>query len=88
MWEEEDLGSSTGILEDADVDGLRSWDGEGARLREADWSVDANSMAGLEAIVRKVSGEIGEGVCSCEVWFGDVDDDGELGEVERPWAED
>lgn len=52
------------------MDGLRSWVGEGARLREADWSVDASSMAGLEAIVGGgLGGGIGNWGCKsgCEV---------------------
>lgn len=46
----------TGIFCEAAVEGLRSWVGEGARLMEADWMVDASSIAGFEAIVRDICG--------------------------------
>lgn len=45
-------GIVTGSLREAAVEGLRSWRGEGARLMEALWIVDASSMAGEEDIVR------------------------------------
>lgn len=41
----------TGILVEAEVDGLMSWVGEGARLREADWRVEAMVAAALSAIL-------------------------------------
>lgn len=43
--------SLTGTFSEAAVEGLMSWVGEGWRFREADWSVEASSMAGLEDIV-------------------------------------
>ena len=64
VWEWE---SSTGIFADAEVEGLRSWVGEGARLRETDWRALPSSMAGLEeeaAIVVIVVWLLGgEGAC-------------------------
>lgn len=49
---DDDSGSTTvaGIFFDAAVDGLRSWLGEGCRLIEAVWIVDASSDTGLDAI--------------------------------------
>jgi len=41
----------TGIFSDAVVEGFRSWEGEGARFREAVWIVDASSRAGLSAMM-------------------------------------
>ncbi len=35
----------TGCLEEAAVDGLRSWAGEGWRFRDTDWMVEAMLMA-------------------------------------------
>jgi hypothetical protein len=55
--EEEEMGRwggkvrVTGCLELAEVEGLRSWCGEGWRWREADWIVEAMFMAGFEAIL-------------------------------------
>lgn len=51
------VGDSTtaGIFFDAAVDGLISWPGEGARLIEADWIVEASSEATFDAIVQEVS---------------------------------
>lgn len=40
-----------GSFWEAAVEGFRSWAGDGWRLREADWRVEAISMAGLDAIV-------------------------------------
>lgn len=40
-----------GSFSEAAVEGFRSWAGDGWRLREADWRVEASSMAGLDAIV-------------------------------------
>lgn len=42
-----------GIFSDAAVEGFMSWVGEGARLMDAVWMVDASSMAGFDAIVRE-----------------------------------
>lgn len=51
LLEEEERERRTGrFCEDA-VEGLRSWVGEGARLRERDWRVEVRVAAGLEAIV-------------------------------------
>ena len=47
--------TSAGIFLEAAVDGLMSWAGSGWRLREADWMVDASSVARLFAIVGKDS---------------------------------
>ena len=44
--------SSAGSFLDAAVDGLMSWDGEGARLRLTDWMAEARSAAGLWAIMK------------------------------------
>jgi hypothetical protein len=44
----------TGSFFDAEVDGLMSWVGEGARFKDADWIVEARVMAGLAAIVMEV----------------------------------
>jgi hypothetical protein len=41
----------TGCLEEATVEGLRSWEGEGCRFMEADWMVEARVIAGLWAIL-------------------------------------
>ena len=46
----------TGRLEEVAVEGLRSWVGDGARLREADWRVDVRVAAGLAAMVVVVGG--------------------------------
>ena len=48
----------TGTLRDAAVEGLRSWCGEGARLREADWRVEARVMAGSDAMFLYGGGEL------------------------------
>lgn len=42
--EDTEIVGETGSFEEAAVDGLRSWAGEGWRLIEADWMVDAISM--------------------------------------------
>lgn len=44
----------TGCFCEALVEGLRSWVGEGARLREKDWRVEARVGAGLVDIVVEV----------------------------------
>jgi hypothetical protein len=41
----------TGIFSDAVVEGFRSWEGEGARFREAVWIVEASSRAGFSAMM-------------------------------------
>ena len=43
---------STGILREAAVEGLMSWVGEGARLREADCKVEVRVAAALEAMLK------------------------------------
>lgn len=51
--DEMEIVGDTGCLEDAAVDGLRSCMGEGWRLRDADWMVEAIFMAILvEAVTR------------------------------------
>lgn len=50
----------TGCLREAVVEGLTSWCGEGARLREAVWMVEASSRAG-EGIVVVVGWFLGLG---------------------------
>jgi hypothetical protein len=49
----------TGIFSDAVVEGFRSWEGEGARFREAVWIVEASSRAGFSAMM--ATGECVEG---------------------------
>lgn len=53
----------TGCLREAVVEGFRSWCGEGLRLMEAVWMVEASSRAGLDIVgalgwvgVRGISG--------------------------------
>lgn len=49
-WEREvGPGRVTGRFCEAEVEGLRSWWGEGWRFREADWRVEARVRAGEEA---------------------------------------
>ena len=56
--------SLTGVFCEALVEGLRSWDGEGARLMEAVWMVSAISRGRLEdAIVAVVRSRVGGGRC-------------------------
>lgn len=43
--DEMEIVGDTGCLKDAEVDGLRSCAGEGWRLRDADWMVEAIFMA-------------------------------------------
>ena len=54
--DEMEIVGDTGSLEDAAVDGLRSCTGEGWRLRDADWMVEAIFMAPeamlVEAVIR------------------------------------
>ena len=47
-----------GRLVEAAVEGLMSWEGEGWRFKEADWIVEAMSIAGLDmaTIVKQRSG--------------------------------
>lgn len=40
----------TGCLREAVVEGLRSWRGEGLRLMEAVWMVEASSRAGEDIV--------------------------------------
>lgn len=39
---------STGCLVEVAVEGLMSWAGEGSRFMDADWIVEAISMAGFD----------------------------------------
>lgn len=46
----------TGHFWEAEVEGLRSWWGEGWRFREADWRVEARVRAGEEEDISEGGG--------------------------------
>jgi len=46
-WLEMEVVGETGRFWEAAVDGLRSWWGEGSRLRDADWTAEVISAAML-----------------------------------------
>lgn len=68
-WERRGWGGMTGSFWEAEVEGLRSWVGEGCRFREADWRVEARVRAGEEAEADIVSGAF---LLLVELWMGVV----------------
>lgn len=57
----------TGRLVEAAVEGLRSWAGSGCRFRDADWMVEAMSIAGFDIVGGL--GMLERMVLDCERWW-------------------